>query len=143
MSGMTGKKHSEETKEKIRLARAKQVFSREAIEKRKQTRAGYRHTDETIEKIKEGNKESQFKKGQGPWNKGNGNGWLDKSTGYKYKSRHKKEHRYIMEQHLGRELSQEDLVHHINFDKTDNELENLQIMSRKEHNKLHFEYDKR
>jgi len=144
MSGMLGKKHSEETKEKIRQARAKQVFSKETIEKRKKTRAGYRHSEETKEKIRESNikKGCLFEKGKEPWNKGKGNGWLDKTTGYKYKYRHKKEHRYIMEQYLGRELSQEELVHHINFDKTDNEIENLQVMSRGEHIKLHLYYDK-
>ena len=38
------------------------------------------------------------------------------------------EHRYIMEQNLGRKLSPEEHIHHINGIKTDNRLENLELM---------------
>lgn len=34
------------------------------------------------------------------------------------------EHRYIMEQYLGRKLEQDEVVHHVNEDKTDNRIEN-------------------
>lgn len=47
------------------------------------------------------------------------------------------EHRYIMEQHLGRDLLPDEDVHHINEIKTDNRVENLEVISHSEHAKRH------
>ena len=43
------------------------------------------------------------------------------------------EHRLIMEKHLGRYLTEDEHIHHINGVKTDNRIENLQIMTNSEH----------
>lgn len=51
----------------------------------------------------------------------------------------KLKHRAVMEEALGRELLTTEVVHHINRDPTDNRLENLQVLSHKEHTAIHRE----
>jgi hypothetical protein len=45
--------------------------------------------------------------------------------------------RYLMEQLLGQQLDKNDIVHHIDGDKTNDALENLQVVNRKLHMKEH------
>ena len=46
-------------------------------------------------------------------------------------------HRVIIENHLNRLLDDNEVVHHINEDKLDNRIENLQVMLISEHVRLH------
>jgi hypothetical protein len=50
--------------------------------------------------------------------------------------------RYLMEQSIGRRLTNKEVVHHINGNSKDDKIENLQLLSRKEHMKIHkFGYE--
>ena len=51
------------------------------------------------------------------------------------------EHRYLMEVAIGRVLSSDEVVHHVNGDRLDNRLENLAVMTRTEHTLLHAGVD--
>jgi hypothetical protein len=83
-----------------------------------------------------------------------GGTWIDKRSGYRFvltarlnradrsllpipAPRDVPEHRLIMARTLGRWLTKEEHVHHINGNKTDNRPENLRIMNWTEHSKEH------
>ena len=48
------------------------------------------------------------------------------------------EHRWVVEQALGRPLGPDEIVHHINGDSLDNRLKNLRVMDRGSHSREHF-----
>jgi hypothetical protein len=76
-------------------------------------------------------------RGQGaPWYKG---GWVG-SHGYRVVSVNRVqtlEHRRLMEEHLGRQLETNEHVHHIDGDKHNNSIDNLELLSPREHKLLH------
>lgn len=59
------------------------------------------------------------------------------------KGRYIAEHRWVLEQKLGRLLTNIEIAHHINEDKTDNSPENLEVLTVSQHNKYHAEQRKR
>lgn len=74
-------------------------------------------------------------------NKSEGETYLDSFHGYvleKHKGKWKKQHRLVMERKLGRRLRNKEVVHHINKNRADNRIENLQLMSPSSHATLHF-----
>lgn len=63
------------------------------------------------------------------------------SNGYKYvwfaNGSGQKEHRFIIEQIIGRKLDRDEVVHHIDGNRSNNDISNLVVMSRGEHSALH------
>lgn len=57
---------------------------------------------------------------------------------YNKKQVDSKLYRRIMEAHLGRSLQKQEVIHHVSGVRTDNTLENLQLMSPQAHSRLHM-----
>ena len=67
-----------------------------------------------------------------------GGTWVSKASGYIINSRtNRPVHRLVIEQHLGRKLRRYEVVHHINHNRQDNRIKNLQLMTWREHAKHH------
>ena len=82
-------------------------------------------------------------KGTVPWNAGTSKGWTDK-RGYKWlyvtdggRRVARREHRVVMEAHLGRKLEPWELVHHKDEDTGNNAIENLEVRQFGEHTAEH------
>lgn len=128
-----GKKHSQKSIEKNRLAHIGQkswnksktnVYSKITLEKMRLARIEY-----------QGVKHPRWKGGRRI-----DNGYIEiYSPHHPYKKRNGciKEHRLIMEKYLGRFLQFQEVIHHINGNKMDNRIENLMLFA---NNKEHMLY---
>ena len=65
-----------------------------------------------------------------------------KGRGYKEGVNQIAEHRLVISDFVGRPLTKDDRVHHINMVKTDNRLENLAITTHVSHRKIHNYYER-
>lgn len=83
------------------------------------------------------------KPGNIPWNAGTSQGWTDK-RGYRWlyvneggKRVARREHRVLMERHLGRRLEPWEIVHHKDENPSNNNLDNLEVMDFGTHTGAH------
>jgi len=117
----TGFKHSDETKQKI-----------------SQSSIGHKHSDETRLKMSARFKgKGNLMYGKQAWNNKGGS---IHAQGYKViwiKGKRILEHRHIWEKKHGN-IPKGYTIHHINRDKLDNRLDNLQLLSLSEHLKIHY-----
>jgi hypothetical protein len=56
----------------------------------------------------------------------------------RYKDSNRYVHRQVAKKKLGRPLRSREVVHHRDGDKLNNRPDNLQVMTRRDHNRLHF-----
>ncbi len=147
---MPGKKHSVKTRIKMSTSQ-KNRFEKEAVWNKGLKNI---YSDEALRKM------SEARKGKPSANKGkkfpqysgarhpNWKGGRTYNKGYVYvkvsdhpysnKSKYMGEHRLIMEQHIGRYLERNEVIHHINGVTDDNRIENLKLLNNtKEHNLKH------
>lgn len=62
---------------------------------------------------------------------------MTKYKGIKINGKKRDYHRYLMEQKLGRMLERDEVVHHINGNTLDNNIDNLMLMPLSEHARMH------
>jgi len=77
---------------------------------------------------------SKAKSGKGKGRSVKPNGYIEITTG---KNKGRMEHSVVVEQKIGRRLFANECVHHINHNRSDNRIENLQLMTRSDHAALH------
>lgn len=112
--GMTGRKHTPETIEKMRK------------------NCGHPVSETTREKIRKSTKGKRLREKNPRWKGGrhkNKSGYISILIDGMYRL----EHRYFVEKLLGRELEDYEHIHHLNGIKDDNRLENLKVVINKNH----------
>jgi hypothetical protein len=84
-----------------------------------------------------------------PHNLGKGkniDGWNLNNCGYYERRRNGRlqlQHRYLYEQFLGRNLLSNEHIHHKNGNRSDNRIENLELLNSREHHRYHLKINER
>jgi hypothetical protein len=133
-----GKKHSEETKQKIREKAIGRIVSIETREKISKAGIGRIVSDKTREKIGEHRRLSDHPLWKGGVMHAYGRIFI-RIGPKKYKARS----RIVIEQSIGRELLSHEIVHHINGIPDDDRIENLMVTIRASHVRIHHTGAKR
>lgn len=98
---------------------------------------GKHHSEASKQKISNNRKSKLVGENNPMWKRG----WYINSHGYKVirvsTNKYRLEHRVIMEKHLDRSLTASDIVHHIDGNKLNNTIDNLELTDRKSHGRLH------
>jgi len=141
-----GFKHSEETKLKMSeshkgkgLGKDNSMYNRKG---ENNPNFGKSRSEETKRKISlgsKGKKKPESLSGKNHWNWKGGVSY--NKDGYRIIWTEDKdsvlEHRYIMEKYLNRALTSNEIVHHKDENRLNNDINNLQLMTNSEHNKIH------
>ena len=138
----TGNKHKEESKRKMSLAHMGKKMpesTRQAMIKSGIWDKGRKRSPETVIKMSIGRKGKYLGSDNWAWKGGrviDGEGYmkvLKRGHPMANKQGYVFEHRLVMSQKLGRNLVQDEQVHHVNGIKLDNRPENLELVKRDKH----------
>lgn len=133
-----GYRHSAESKARMSVAQRGKVLSPEHRAVLRASRLGSTHSPETRAKMRASNVTPRAPIGSKINN--NGHGYVLIKTSQEPDAPYhgwQLEHRYVMEQELGRSLDAEEVVHHIDGDKQNNTRENLQLFDSLSAHRLH------
>lgn len=81
----------------------------------------------------------EFQKGENAFSFKGGSITYQGYKANKIKGKYVLEHRTIIEKSLGRKLAKDEVVHHKDGNKLNNTISNLQLMKKRDHDKLHLE----